>query len=61
MDLFAHAEKGNRERALPLAARMRPRSLKEFVGQTHILAPGKLLRRLIEAKRLQSVLFYGPP
>lgn len=61
MDLFAHAEKGNREKALPLAARMRPRTLKEFVGQTHILAPGKLLRRLIEAKRLQSVLFYGPP
>jgi putative ATPase len=61
MDLFAHAEKGNRDKALPLAARMRPRSLREFVGQTHILAPGKLLRRLIEAKRLQSVLFYGPP
>lgn len=61
MDLFAHAEKGNREKALPLAARMRPRTLKEFVGQSHILAPGKLLRRLIEANRLQSVLFYGPP
>ncbi|MEQ1827221.1 MAG: replication-associated recombination protein A [Pirellula sp.] len=61
MDLFAHAEKANRERSLPLAARMRPRTLSEFVGQTHILGPGKLLRRLIDAKRVQSVLFYGPP
>ena len=41
----------------PLAARMRPRSLDEFVGQQHILAPGKLLRRAIEADRLPSVIF----
>jgi putative ATPase len=47
--------------AAPLAMRMRPRSLKEFVGQEHILAPGKLLRRAIEADRLPSVIFYGPP
>jgi replication-associated recombination protein RarA len=40
---------------------MRPRSLEEFVGQEHILAPGKLLRRAIEADRLPSVIFYGPP
>src|SRR6476661_5884454 len=45
----------------PLAARMRPRSLDEFVGQTHILGPGQLLRRAIEADRIQSVIFYGPP
>jgi putative ATPase len=45
----------------PLAARMRPRSLSEFVGQTHILAPGQLLRRAIEADRIQSLIFYGPP
>src|SRR4051794_24917549 len=45
----------------PLATRMRPRSLKEFVGQEHILGPGKLLRRAIEADRLPSVIFYGPP
>jgi putative ATPase len=45
----------------PLAARMRPRSLDEFVGQTHILAPGQLLRRAIESDRIQSLLFYGPP
>lgn len=47
--------------ASPLAARMRPRSLEEFVGQQHILAPGKLLRRAIEADRLPSVIFSGPP
>jgi putative ATPase len=46
---------------MPLATRMRPRSLGEFVGQEHILAPGKLLRRAIEADRLPSVIFYGPP
>jgi putative ATPase len=45
----------------PLAARMRPRSLDEFAGQTHILAPGQLLRRAIEADRIQSLIFFGPP
>ena len=45
----------------PLAARMRPRTLEEFVGQGHILAPGKLLRRAIEADRLPSVILSGPP
>ncbi len=45
----------------PLAARMRPRNLGEYVGQSHILAPGSLLRRSIEADRLQSLIFYGPP
>jgi putative ATPase len=48
-------------KAAPLAARMRPRSLEEFVGQQHILAPGKLLRRAIEADRLPSVILSGPP
>src|SRR5712691_8956063 len=47
--------------AAPLASRMRPRSLEEFVGQEHILAPGKLLRRAIEADRLPSVILSGPP
>lgn len=61
MDLFAHAEKANREKSLPLAARMRPKKLSEFVGQSHFLAPGKLLNRLIASKRVQSVIFYGPP
>ncbi len=45
----------------PLAARMRPRDLTEFAGQSHILAPGQLLRRAIEADRIQSLIFYGPP
>ncbi len=45
----------------PLAARMRPRTLEEFVGQTHLLAPGQLLRRAIEADRIQSLILYGPP
>jgi putative ATPase len=45
----------------PLATRMRPRTLQEFVGQTHILAPGQLLRRAVEADRIQSLIFFGPP
>ena len=45
----------------PLAARMRPLSLDDYAGQSHILAPGQLLRRAIEADRVQSVIFYGPP
>src|SRR3974390_2965416 len=45
----------------PLAARLRPRDLSEFVGQSHILGPGQLLRRAIEADRIQSLIFYGPP
>ena len=48
-------------KAAPLATRMRPRSLEEFVGQEHILGPGKLLRRAIEADRLPSVILSGPP
>ena len=45
----------------PLAARMRPRSLDEYAGQPHMLAPGQLLRRAIEADRIQSLIFYRPP
>jgi putative ATPase len=47
--------------AQPLAARMRPRRLDEYVGQDHILGPGRLLRRAIEADQLSSLIFYGPP
>ncbi len=61
MDLFADSRQRNLDRVAPLAARMRPRTLDEFSGQTHFLAPGKLLRRMLEADRLMSVLFYGPP
>jgi putative ATPase len=62
-DLFGDEEDLEVERAdsAPLATRMRPRSLDELVGQEHILAPGKLLRRAIEADRLPSVIFSGPP
>jgi len=49
------------QRHQPLAARMRPRELSEFAGQSHLLGPGQLLRRAIEADRMQSVIFYGPP
>ena len=48
-------------RHVPLAARMRPRNLSEYTGQTHILGPGQLLRRAIEADRIQSLIFFGPP
>lgn len=61
MALFDRIEAENRKAAQPLAARMRPRSLDEFVGQQHILGQGKLLRRLLEADRVSSVVFYGPP
>jgi len=61
MSLFEASEEANRREAQPLAARMRPRSLEEFVGQEHFLGEGKLLRRLLKADRLGSVIFYGPP
>jgi putative ATPase len=61
MSLFDKLEADHLERAKPLAARMRPRNLDEFVGQRHFLGEGKLLRRLLQADRLGSVLFYGPP
>ena len=61
MSLFEESESANRRQALPLAARMRPATLDEFVGQRHFLGEGKLLRRLLAADRLGSVIFYGPP
>jgi putative ATPase len=61
MSLFEAGEAANRRAAQPLAARMRPATLDEFVGQQHFLGEGKLLRRLLAADRLGSVLFYGPP
>lgn len=56
--LFSNAHMPSRE---PLAARMRPRSLDEYIGQDHIVGKGRLLRRAIAADRLSSVIFYGPP
>lgn len=69
MDLFSLQEAEAREgfepgadtSAMPLAARMRPRTLDEVAGQKHLLAPGKLLRRAIETDRFTSLIFYGPP
>lgn len=68
MDLFgscgnntAVATKATADRTAPLAARMRPRTLDDVVGQDHVLGPGKLLRRAIEADRLGSLILYGPP
>jgi putative ATPase len=61
MGLFDRQEKQNREAAQPLAARMRPRTLDEYVGQQHFLGEGKLLRRMLKARRINSVVFYGPP
>lgn len=61
MDLFSATADERREKESPLAARMRPRSLDQFVGQEEILGEGRLLRRAIEADRLQSIIFYGPP
>ena len=62
MDLFTHAHEQRMHTEAPLAARMRPRTLEEFVGQEDILGPGKLLRRAIEADRLfSSIILWGPP
>lgn len=60
-DLFAAGHAANLARSQPLAARMRPATLDEFAGQEHFLGPGKLLRRLIAADRLGSLIFHGPP
>ncbi|HOP76000.1 MAG: replication-associated recombination protein A [Thermogutta sp.] len=61
MSLFEKEDEQRRREVQPLAARMRPRTLDEFVGQEHFLGEGKILRRLIRADRLGSVIFYGPP
>lgn len=61
MDLFSSGAEANLQKEAPLAARMRPRNLDEFVGQDEIVGPGRLLRRAIEADRLRSMIFYGPP
>lgn len=61
MDLFDKQRKAAFEKVQPLAVRMRPATLAEFVGQEHFIGPGMLLRRLLEADRLSSAIFYGPP
>ncbi len=61
MNLFADQEDANRQLARPLAARMRPRNLDEFTGQSHLLTEDRLLRRMLDADYIGSVIFYGPP
>ena len=61
VDLFDHAAETAAGTEMPLAARMRPRNLDEFIGQEHIVGPGKLLRRAIESDELRSAIFWGPP
>jgi len=61
MDLFDYMSEKNKEKEAPLAARIRPRTIDEVVGQEHILGKGKLLYRAIMADKLGSVIFYGPP
>lgn len=63
-DLFAdHSDnqQQNLSGAMPLPVRMRPKTLEDFVGQEHFVGPGKMLRRMIQADRLSSLIFYGPP
>src|SRR5699024_2149696 len=70
MDLFEEKEQSHTNEPAgkafvnphePLATRMRPRSLEEFVGQEHIVGEGKMLRRMIESGVIGSLVFYGPP
>lgn len=61
MDLFDYMRQTNQEKEAPLAARLRPRTLDEVVGQQHIIGKDKLLYRAIKADKLSSVIFYGPP
>ena len=61
MDLFEYMRQNNMEKESPLAARMRPRTLEEVVGQEHIIGEDKLLYRAIKADKISSVIFYGPP
>lgn len=61
MDLFEYAREKNQEKEAPLAGRMRPRTLDEVVGQSHIIGKDKLLYRAIKADKLSSIIFFGPP
>lgn len=61
MDLFEYMRTTNMEKESPLAARLRPETLDEVVGQEHIIAPDKLLYRAIKSDKLSSIIFYGPP
>lgn len=60
-NLFSEQERKSLEKQAPLAVRMRPASLEDFVGQDHFAGPGKLLRRMLEAGNVTSLIFFGPP
>ena len=60
-DLFAHSAAKEAAKKAPVAERMRPRTLEEYVGQTRVLGPGRLLRQIIEKKSLPSLILWGPP
>jgi putative ATPase len=61
VNLFREVQQANLRKAQPLAARMRPRTVDEFIGQDHFFGPEKLLRRMLQADRISSLIFYGPP
>ena len=61
MDLFEYMRQSNQEKESPLAARLRPTTLDEVVGQKHIIGKDKLLYRAIKADKISSLIFYGPP
>ncbi|HEY2387171.1 MAG TPA: replication-associated recombination protein A, partial [Candidatus Binatia bacterium] len=60
-DLFGGVAERERRKTAPLAERMRPATLDEFVGQTHLLGPGRLLREMVESGELHSLILWGPP
>src|SRR5687768_9683208 len=60
-DLFDYAREQRQEKDMPLAARIRPRTIEEFVGQEEVVGEGRLLRRAIIADQLTSIIFWGPP
>ena len=61
LNIFDYMRNNDMEKEAPLAARMRPRTLEEVVGQEHIVGKDKLLYRAIKADKISSVIFYGPP
>ncbi|MCH4888765.1 replication-associated recombination protein A [Acidaminobacter sp. JC074] len=61
MDLFNYMQEQDNKTSAPLAERMKPRTIDDLMGQQHILGPGKLLRRMIQADKIQSIILYGPP
>src|SRR5512136_615551 len=61
MDLFEQKYQESMQKEAPLAARMRPRTLDEFVGQEHLIGKGRVLRKAIESGQLPSIILWGPP